>query len=118
MGQRALEGSLKETERQLQYTSYIGDGDKESFSAIQRADPYNGKKIKKCECVATFKSALAQLCARSKVSSGQKKLSDGKSIDGYGRLTADRIDKLQTYYGLAICRYKEDLDGMKKVWAD
>ena len=47
-----------------------------------------------------------------------QKLNDGKSIGGYGRLTADRIDRLQTYYGLDIRRHKNDLEGMKKeVWA-
>ena len=33
---------------------------------------------------------------------GSNKLPDGKTIWGYGKLTADRIDKLQTYYGLSI----------------
>ncbi len=30
------------------------------------------------------------------------------------RLTSDRIDKLQTYYGVAIRRHKDDLEGMKR----
>ena len=48
----------------------------------------------------------------------KKKLSDSKTIEGYGRLTADRMDKLQTYYGLAIRRHKDELDGMRKdIWA-
>ncbi len=51
--------------------------------------------------------------------SGNCKVSlDPKSIGGQGRLTANRIDKLQVYYGLAIQHNKEDLEGMKnEVWA-
>ncbi len=104
-----------ETERHLQYTGYIGYGDSKSFSAIQREDPYHGKKIRKYECVGHVQKRLGTALRKAK--SG-KKLSDGKSIVGYGTLKASRIDKLQTYYVLAIRRHKEDLGGMKKeVWA-
>ncbi len=47
-----------------------------------------------------------------------KRLEDGKTIAGCGRLMAERIDRLQTYYGLAIRRHKNNLEGMKKeAWA-
>ena len=42
-----------------------------------------------------------------------KKLSDGKTIGRKGRLT-DIIDKLQTYYGLAIRRNIEDVKLMQQ----
>lgn len=46
------------------------------------------------------------------------KLSDGKSLSGRGRLTDAAIDKLQTYYGLAIRRNVGNLEEMRKaVWA-
>ena len=35
-----------------------------------------------------------------------KKLSDGKSIGGKGRLTNNRIDTFQNFYGLAIKKKK------------
>lgn len=44
----------------------------------------------------------------------KKKLSDNKTIGGRGRLTDKVIDKLQIYYGLAIRRNKQNLEGMKR----
>ena len=40
-----------ESERSLQYTGHIGDGDSKSYSYILKVNPYNGKLIKKYECV-------------------------------------------------------------------
>ena len=52
-----------------------------------------------------------------KLQKGKAKLADGKSIGGVGRLTAARIDKLQTYYGLAIRRHKNNIEAMKnEIW--
>ena len=49
---------------------------------------------------------------------GSKKLADGKPIGGYGRLTGERIEKLQTYYGLAIHRHKDNVNEMREeIWA-
>ena len=42
-----------------------------------------------------------------------KKLSDGKSVGGKGRLTDKIIDKMQNYYGKAIRGNKGNLEGMK-----
>ena len=42
-----------------------------------------------------------------------KKLADGKSIGGRGRLTDKVIDKMQNYYGKAIRGNKGNLEGMK-----
>ena len=40
------------------------------------------------------------------------------TIGGRGRLTTERIDKLQVYYGLAIRRNRYNVEGMKKeIWA-
>ena len=41
-----------------------------------------------------------------------KFLSDSKKISGTGRLTKKVIDKLQNYYGMAICSNVGDLRGM------
>jgi len=107
-----------ESDRCLQYTGYIGDGDSKSYSHILKVDPYNGKSIRKYECVGHVQKRLGTALRKLKSQYGRKKLSDNKPIGGYGRLTADRIDKLQTYYGLAIRRHKDDLDGMRKeIWA-
>ena len=45
-------------------------------------------------------------------------LEDGKPIGGRGRLTNEKIDTLQIYYGNAIRGHKQDLKGMREaVWA-
>ena len=49
---------------------------------------------------------------------GSTKLAGDKTIGGKGRLTYKRIDEMQVYYGLAIRRNKNDVDGMyEAVWA-
>ena len=53
-----------------------------------------------------------------KLQKGKAKLADNKINWRVGRLTAARIDKLQTYYGLAIRRHKNNIEAMKIViWA-
>ncbi|CAN7981215.1 unnamed protein product, partial [Ixodes pacificus] len=64
-----------------------------------------------------FKRMGTRLRRLKKENKGNK-LSDGKMISGRGRLTDAVIDKLQTYYGLAIRRHVGSLDDMQKaVWA-
>ena len=47
-----------------------------------------------------------------------KKLADGKTLGGRGRLTDARIDKITTYYGNAIRGNKNNLQGMRTaIWA-
>ncbi len=72
------------------------------------------KNDKKYECVGHVQKRLGTALRKMKSKHGGKKLSNGKSIGSIVRLTADRIDKLQTYYGLAIRRHKNDLEGMKR----
>ena len=35
----------------VRYTNYIGDGDSKSYIDVVKADPYNGEKINKLECL-------------------------------------------------------------------
>ena len=44
-----------------------------------------------------------------------KKLSDGKSICGKGRLTLARIDTIQSFYGKTIRDFKADSEGISKA---
>ena len=94
-----------ESERNLQYTGYIG-GDSKSFTSVVNAQPYGDKTVKKYECVGHLQKRLGAALRKIKKKHGNKKLSEGKTIGGYGGLTANRIDKLQTYHGLAIRRRK------------
>ncbi|GFV66806.1 hypothetical protein TNCV_3724461 [Trichonephila clavipes] len=48
----------------------------------------------------------------------KKKLSDGKTIGGKGRLTDSLIDKLAHYYGNAIrCNSTRVKEMLKAIWA-
>ena len=38
-------------DQKLRYINYIGDGDSKPYSDIVPKDPYNGKEVKKLECV-------------------------------------------------------------------
>ena len=47
----------------LRYTSYIGDGDKSSFSDVQKLQPYgNNTVIEKKECIDHVQKRLSTRC--------------------------------------------------------
>eukprot|EP00112_Aurelia_sp_Birch-Aquarium-sp1_P013118 Seg2774.2 transcript_id=Seg2774.2/GoldUCD/mRNA.D3Y31 product="hypothetical protein" protein_id=Seg2774.2/GoldUCD/D3Y31 len=48
-----------------------------------------------------------------KANFGNRKLKDGKTIGGRGRLTNKIINTMQNYYGLAIRKNPRDLNGMR-----
>lgn len=102
----------------LRYKHYISDGDSASFSALKKAKPYGGgeeDEIIKLDCVGHVQKRLGTALRKLKTDYRSKKLSDGKSIGGKGRLTNELIDSLQNFYGLAIKSNKNNLDGMIKA---
>lgn len=57
-------------------------------------------------------------CVLSETNKKKQKLEDRKGLSGKGRLTLAGIQKLQTFYGLAIRRNTHNLDAMRKaVWS-
>lgn len=74
-------------------------------------------KIYKLECINhVAKRVGARLRNHvEKLKKSKQKLSDGKSIGGRGRLTGDRINRLQSLYRLAIVQNLGDLAEMKKA---
>ena len=107
-----------ESSRKLQYTGYIGDGDSKSFSSIRAMKPYGRKEIKKYECVGHIQKRMGSALRKLKSSRRTSKLLDGKTVGGRGRLTAERLEKLQLYYGLAIRRNRDNVEGKRKeIWA-
>ena len=58
-----------------------------------------------CTCTETLRK-LKTMCK-------EKKLSDGKGLDGVGRLNEVKIDTLQNYFGLAIRQNVADIIGMQ-----
>jgi len=95
------------------YTTFIGDGDSSSYTTIAEEKPYGPDVlIEKKECVGHVQKRLGTRLHKLKASLGNRKLKDGKSIGGKGRLTKTIINKMQNYYGLAIRRNKNNLKGM------
>lgn len=108
-----------EETRGVRYTKYLGDGDTKAFLKVKETAPYGDSvNIEKLECVGHVQKRLGTRLRKLRQDLSGKKLSDGKGIKGKGRLTDGEIDKLQTYYGMAIRANAGDLKKMKEaVWA-
>ena len=99
----------------LQYSKYLGDGDSSSFSIVQSSYPYGpGVKIEKLECIGHIQKRIGGRLRKLKSDWKGKKLADGKSISGVGRLSDNAINKLQNYFGIAIRTNLDSVYGMKK----
>jgi hypothetical protein len=103
----------------VRYAQYIGDGDCKTFNSILQSEPY-GKKflVRKIECIGHVQKRIGSRLRRRKQEMKGKKLSDGKTLSGKGRLTDEVINKLTIYYGNAIrnnCNSVRDMQ--KAVWA-
>ena len=100
----------------LQYTTYLGDGDSSAFTSIQEASPYGPNvTINKLECVGHVQKRVGSRLRKLLQDNKGIKLSDGKKINGKGRLTAAIINKLQNYFGLSIRQNTSALYPMKKA---
>lgn len=107
------------TNRHLQYTTYIGDGDTKSFKAVRDSAPYGlDVPIIKEECVGHVQKRVGTSLRKLKKDFAGKKLADGRTLGGRGRLTDAAIDKLQAYYGMAVRKNSGNLQAMAKaIWA-
>ena len=83
----------------LRYKWMVGDGDSKAFNSVQNM--YGELKVEKLDCVGHVQKRMGKHLLNLK-SRTKGKLPDGLSIGGRGRLTEDKIKKLQKYYGLAI----------------
>ena len=97
----------------LRYVSFIGDGDSSTYQTVSKQKPYGEDiTIVKKECVGHVQKRLGTRLRKLKSVHRRKKLADGKTIGGRGRLTEKMIDTMQNYYGLAIRKNKNNLIGM------
>eukprot|EP00112_Aurelia_sp_Birch-Aquarium-sp1_P002811 Seg1311.5 transcript_id=Seg1311.5/GoldUCD/mRNA.D3Y31 product="hypothetical protein" protein_id=Seg1311.5/GoldUCD/D3Y31 len=100
-----------EERHKLRYTTMLCDGDSKAFDAVLAAVPYGPDvKIEKEDCVnhvsKRMGTALRNIVATSKA---QK-----DSISGKGKLTQEKMTKIQNYYGRAIKDNANDVDLLKK----
>ncbi|GFU45570.1 uncharacterized protein TNCV_1619971 [Trichonephila clavipes] len=96
-----------------------GDGDTKTFNALSENKPYGDDHlIQKIECVGHVQKKMGTRLRKLKLVYSKKKLSDGKTIGGKGRLTDSLIDKLAHYYGNAIrCNSTSVKEMRKAIWA-
>lgn len=104
--------------RGVRYIKYLGDGDSNAFSAVVQSKPYGDLVISKLECVGHVQKRMGSRLRRLKNKMRGKKLADGKTLGGKGRLTDAVIDSMQVYYGKAIRENTDDVEKMiSAVWA-
>ncbi|GFX30447.1 uncharacterized protein TNCV_3460981 [Trichonephila clavipes] len=96
-----------------------GDGDTKTFNALSENKPYGDDYlIQKIECVGHVQKRMGTRLRKLILVYSKKKLSDGKTIGGKGRLTDNLIDKLAHYYGNAIrCNSTSIKEMRKAIWA-
>ena len=86
----------------LRYTSFIGDGDTNSFKNVFVSKPYGDVTVQKLQCVGPAQKRMGKRLRGLKKNAKGRTLADGKSIGGRGRSTDMEINKIQAYYGIAI----------------
>ncbi|GFV71915.1 uncharacterized protein TNCV_2458501 [Trichonephila clavipes] len=96
-----------------------GDGDTKTFNALSENKPYGDDDlIQKIECVEHVQKRMGTRLRKLKLVHSKKKLSDGKTTGGKGRLTDSLIDKLAHYYVNAIrCSSTSVKEMRKAIWA-
>ena len=103
--------------RGLQYTIFVGDGDSSCYGKVKEAmsEIYD---MQKEECVGHIQKRMGTALRKFVADNKGQKLMDGKPVGGKGRLTKEKIDKIQNYYGMAIRNNPEDLAKMQNdIWA-
>ena len=105
-----------ERKHKLRYVDFVGDGDCSSHRDVVKSKPYGVETVvRKVECVGHIQKRMGGRLRRKKRDLKGKKLTDGKTIGGRGRLSDSLIDTFQRYYGKALRQNKGDLPGMEKA---
>ena len=100
----------------LRYTTFIGDGDSKSYPDVVADKPYGDDvEIVKSDCIGHVQKRLGAALRRKKKECGRRRLCDGKTIGGRGRLTDQLVNKLQNYFGLALRSNLNDIEKMHRA---
>lgn len=95
----------------LRYTTVVCDGDCRTFNALTAAGAYGFIRICKKDCI----NHVAKRMGTTLRGVLDKTKAQGESLGGRGRLTQDRIKKIQSYYGYALRSNRNDVPGMKRA---
>ncbi|CAM4845959.1 unnamed protein product [Rotaria magnacalcarata] len=100
------------------YTKYVGDGDSKTHNILTKNAPYTDKPVQKVEDLNHFSKRMKRGLDTIRREYGRKKLSDGKTIGGKNRLSAQTVLQLQMTFASTIRKCKHDLDLLhKRSWA-
>jgi len=99
----------------VRYTEFLGDRDSKAHKLIVDEAVYGEKEVTKLKCVGHVQKCLGSRLRSLKKHVGQVRLEDGKPIRGIGRLTNNKIDQLQVYYGKAIQNNTHDIQSMENA---
>ena len=89
----------------LRYTTFVGDGDGASFGRVASLKPYGSApeaQVVKEDCIGHIQKRIGTKLREVKRTWKGRKLSDQKGIGGKQRLTNNRINSYQVYYGKAM----------------
>lgn len=84
------------------YLEFLGDGDSKANKLLLQEAVYANVDVKNLNAEAMCRSIWAHAFTHWKSEWGKTPLEDRKPIGGTGRLTENKIDKLQVYFGKAI----------------
>ena len=101
--------------RGLKYCTFVGDGDTGTYGIVRdKCKQVYGDEypVTKEECVGHIQKRMGSALREYKRKKQGIKLADGKSVGGKGRLTDVLVDKMQNYFGEAIRRNNDSLEGM------
>ena len=87
----------------VRYSEFYGDGDSKSFHSVKNI--YPEMTISKLECIGHVQKRVGTRLRRLKKTT--------KGLGGKGKLTDHTVDRLQSYYGIAIRQNVGDLQSMK-----
>ena len=106
----------KSLQNNIRYKHLIADGDCKTHALLLQEQPYGVEhKVCKLNCVGHVQKRLGTALRSLKATYKGRKLSDGKTIGGVGRLTDHLINSLQNYYGDVICRNTDNLGNMVRA---
>jgi hypothetical protein len=118
-GNMEVHGAVKIWERsvekhQLQYTTFIGDGDSAACTKLNEIEVYGPDVVvKKEECINHVSKRMFTALTNLK-----KKRQPGEVIGGRGGLTDEMIKKLSNYFGKAIKDNTHSVEEMQAaIWA-
>lgn len=99
--------SQSKEKHKLLYSEYYGDAHSKSFNLIKEQYAIHNVQVKKKECEGHVQKRLGNAVSKLE--------KEKKGMEEKGRMTDNKTDKLQNYYGIAIRSNSGNLPAMKRA---